>query len=111
MFKFGDNKMIQSLKKVHHPVDIAGVSATLTTDVVAYDTSLLLSKEAMKKAITRIDFQQVKISILGKRVDIKFTSTGHYRIKLDNKLSDESDFKSNVFFCKYIYKLSLLKKQ
>ena len=54
----------------------------------------------MKKAYTKIDFQQ-KISNFGKKVDIKFTCTGQYCIKLDNKFSGENAFKANaVFFCK-----------
>ena len=40
------------LKKVKIPVIIAGIQATVTTDVVEYDIPLLLSKEAMKKAKT-----------------------------------------------------------
>ena len=39
---------------------VAGVHATITTDVVEYDILLLLSKEAMKKAKTQIDFQEDK---------------------------------------------------
>ena len=40
------------LKKVKIYVIIAGIQATVTTDVVEYDIPLLLSKEAMKKAKT-----------------------------------------------------------
>ena len=59
---------------------------------------MLLSKESMKKANTKIDFWQDKIPIFGKIVDITYTSIGHYCIKVDNKFSDENVFKSNVFF-------------
>lgn len=112
MFKFGDNKMIKSLKLVKFPVIIAGVPATITTDVVKYDIPLLLSKEAMKKANTKIDFKQDKVIIFGKEINIKFTSTGHYCIKLDNYFSEENYVKSNiVLFCKSITKSSSLEKQ
>ena len=57
MFKFGESEIMISFKIAQFLVDIAGVSATITTDVVAYDIPLLLSKEAMKKANTKIDFQ------------------------------------------------------
>ena len=33
-FKFGDSKLVKSFKKVKIPVIIAGVQATVTTDVV-----------------------------------------------------------------------------
>lgn len=42
---------------MQYPINIAVVSVTLTTGVVAYDISQLRSK-AMKKAITKIDFQK-----------------------------------------------------
>ena len=51
-FKFGDSNLWKVLKKVKIPVIIAGIQATVTTDVVEYDIPLLLSKEAMKKAKT-----------------------------------------------------------
>ena len=111
IFKFGDNKVIKSLKRVKIPVIIAGTSATITTDVVQYDIPLLLSKEAMKKARTQIDFEEDKVLIFGKKVDIKFSSTGHYCIKLENKFTDEEAFKSNiVLFCNYLSKCSSLEK-
>ena len=111
IFKFGDTKNIKSLKKVKIPVVIADVSATITTDVVEYDIPLLLSKEAMKKAKTHIDFKEDKVIIFDKKIDICFTSTGHYCIKLDNKLSDEKTFKSNIaLFCTNMQNLSSQEK-
>ena len=77
-FKFGDSKLVKSFKKFKIPVIIAGVQVTVTTDIVEYDIPLLLSKEAMKKAKTQIDFQEDKINIFDKKVEIYFTSTGHY---------------------------------
>ena len=87
-FKFGDSKLVKSFKKFKIPVIIAGVQVTVTTDIVEYDIPLLLSKEAMKKAKTQIDFQEDKINIFDKKVIIYFTSTGHYCIKLKSKVSD-----------------------
>ena len=110
-FKFGDSKIIKSLKKVKIPVIIAGVKATITTDVVEYEIPLLLSKEAMKKAQTQIDFKEDKVNIFGQKVKIYFTSTGHYCIKLKSKPSDKNSFKSNaVFLCNDIEKLSNTQK-
>lgn len=54
----GGNKMIKGLRKLKLPVNIAGVSATITNYVGAYDMPLLLTKEAMKKANTKMDFKQ-----------------------------------------------------
>ena len=102
---------MKSFKKVKIPVIIAGVQATVTTDVVEYDIPLLSSKEAMKKAKTQIDFQEDEINIFGKKVKIFFTSTDHFCVKLKSKLSDENVFKTNaVFLCSNIHNLSSTKK-
>ena len=102
---------MKSFKKVKIPVIIAGVQATVTTDVVEYDIPLLSSKEAMKKAKTQIDFQEDEINIFGKKVKIFFTSTDHFCIKLKSKLSDENVFKTNaVFLCSNIRNLSSTEK-
>ena len=42
-------------KLVKIPATSAGISATITTDVLKYDIPLLLNKEAMKKAYNHID--------------------------------------------------------
>ena len=73
MFKFADNKMIKSF--------IKKVQFAITTDAVAYNIPFLLSKDAMKKANTKIDFQEDKISIFGKGVDIKFFRSLLYNIR------------------------------
>lgn len=70
----------------------------ITKDVVEYDIPILLSKEAMKSAKPQIDFQEDKVIMFGKKVKIYFTSTGHFCIKLDNKFSNEDNFKSNILF-------------
>ena len=51
-FKFGESELVKSFKKVKIPVIIAGVQATVRTDFVEYDITLLLSRETMKKAKT-----------------------------------------------------------
>ena len=70
---------------IHIPVTLAGVPVMLTTDVIDDDIPLLLSKETMKKANTQIDFKEDKVCIFGKKVDIKFSSSGHYCIDIDKK--------------------------
>ena len=99
------------LKRLKIPVIIVGLQATVTKDVVEYDIPLLLSKEAMKKTKTQIYFQEDNINTFGKNVQIYFTSTGHYCIKLKSKLSDENVFKTNaVFLCSNIHNLSSTEK-
>ena len=82
-FRFGDGKSVISEQCVSIPCKIAGVSVNVETDVVKSEIPLLLSKESMKKAGTKIDFVKDKINIFGKEIDLKFTSSGHYAIPLN----------------------------
>ena len=74
--------MIKSNRCVKIPVKIAETPVILSTDVIDYDIPLLLSKEAMKKAKTQIDFCEDKVHNFGRKIDIKFSSSGHYCIPL-----------------------------
>ena len=97
-FKLGDGKIVTSEKCISIPCKIAGERLNVVTDVVKSEIPLLLSKESMKKAGTKIDFVKDKIIIFGKEISLQFTSSGHYSIPLhdyhkDLKLSiDESKF-------------------
>lgn len=39
--------------------------------------------------------------MFGKKVEINFAVTGLYSVTLNNSLSDENTFKSNIFFFTY----------
>ena len=81
-YKFGDGKTVSSLKSVSIPAQIGKREVSIKTDVIDNELPLLLSKEAMKKAQTKIDFTKDKINILSQKMDIKFTSSGHYSIPI-----------------------------
>lgn len=82
-FRFGDGKSVISEQCVSIPCRIAGVSVNVETDVVKSEIPLLLSKDSMKKAGTKIDFVNDKINIFGKEINLTFTSSGHYTIPLN----------------------------
>ena len=84
-FKFGDGAVQTSLKKVIIPADINGTKVKIETDVIDNNLPLLLSKSAMQKAATKIDFKNNKVTMFGKVQDIHFTTSGHYCIPLDRK--------------------------
>ena len=87
-FRFGDGQLFKSSKQVTLPASIANMDVSITTDVVDCDLPLLLSKDAMKTAKVKLDFVNDKVNILGKNVDLSFTSSGHYTIALnDSKLN------------------------
>ena len=52
----------------------------------------------MKKANTKIDFANDKVNILGKEVDLEFTSSRHYAIPLRDSCNDlDSDLEESQF--------------
>ena len=55
-FKFGDGETVGSLKSVIIPAQIGNSEIMIQTDVISSELPLLLSKDAMKKANTKIDF-------------------------------------------------------
>ena len=82
-FKFGDGKIVASEKSVVIPCNIAGKNVSLKTDVVKSEIPLLLSKESMKAAESKIDFVNDRINIFGKDIHLHFTTSGHYAIPLN----------------------------
>ena len=67
-FKFGDGETADSLKSVIIPAQIGNSVIMIQTDVTSNELPLLLSKDAMKKANTKIDFTNDKINILGQEI-------------------------------------------
>ena len=55
-FKFGNGDAVSSSKKVVLPVTIGSKNVKLEADVVDTEIPLLMSKAAMKKANTVLDF-------------------------------------------------------
>ena len=95
-FKFGDGKSVSSARCVSIPCRIAEKSVTVETDVVKSEIPLLLSKNSMKKANTKIDFTNDKVNIFGKEVDLQFTSSGNYAIPLRDSCKDlDSDLEES----------------
>ena len=81
-FRFGDGNSLKSSKRVTFPAKIGEKNIMIKTDVIASDLPLLLSKEAMKKANVKIDFSNDVVKILDQKVNIVFTSSGHYAVPI-----------------------------
>ena len=56
---------------------------SLKTDVVKKEIPLLLSKESMKGAESKIDFVNDRIDMFDKDILLHFTTSGHYAIPLN----------------------------
>ena len=63
------------------PAVRAGQNMLLTIEVIENDIPLLLSKDAMKKANTYIDFAN-EIIILNKEIPVNLITSGHYCIPI-----------------------------
>ena len=82
IFKFGNGEPVHSTKLVTIPTQIGSQKVRLTTDVIPITLPLLLSRKAMKRANTKIDFASDKINMFGNDIDVCFTSGGHYCIRI-----------------------------
>ena len=51
VFRFDNGKQLKSNRKIEIALTIADTPKLLTTDVISFDISLLLSKESIKKPI------------------------------------------------------------
>ena len=71
-----------SVLKVVLPVTIGNNKISLETDVADTDIPLLLSKAAMKKSSTIIDFDKDTAILFGKQQLLVKTTSGHYAIPL-----------------------------
>ena len=56
---------------------------SLKTDVEKSEIPLLLSKESMNAAESKIDFVNDRINMFGKDIHLHFTTSGHYAIPLN----------------------------
>ena len=78
--RFGNVKVFKSIKHVTLPTFTEKKNILLTTKVIENDIPLLLSKDAMKKAKTCIDFSKDKIKSFDKKAPVKFSTSRHYCI-------------------------------
>ena len=83
-FKFGSGKRYHSLYKVKIPAKIGSKKLFISTDVVEAEIPLLLSKDAMKKAGTEINFVKDSVTMYGEELDVQITQSGHYAIPLND---------------------------
>ena len=91
VFKFGKGDSIRSTGKIVIPVQFGTRKATIESDIVEADVPLLLSKEALKKAETVLDFNNDTALMFGEKQTLIATESGHYAIPLS--ITKERDAK------------------
>ena len=90
MFRFGNGKSFKSKGKVDIPANLGSHKVKINADVVDLDIPLLMSRNTMKKAGTKLDFVNDRVNMLGEDIDLNFTSSGHYIIQLNKVLQDKN---------------------
>ena len=108
-FKSGDGNKLNSLYKVILPCVIANIEVSIITDVVDSDIPLLLSKDAMKRAGTCLNFEDDSFTMLKKKIPLSCTSSGHYYIPITKPLPAKRKFK-HILFIKEISSKNTAKK-
>ena len=84
-FWLGNGKVFKSIKRVFLPTFIANKNVLLSTEVIENDIPLLLSKEAIKKAKTYIDFSKDKIIFFDEEAPVKFSFQMIEKIRIEIK--------------------------
>ena len=96
-FKFGNGQELPSIKHVTLPCIIGNVKVDINTDVVESEIPLLLSKAAMKKAKTKLDFVNDKVQMLGRTFELSCTDNGHYYVPITKSLPVNGDSREVLF--------------
>ena len=91
-YKFSDGNILNSLYKVILPCVITDIEVSITTDVMDSDIPLLLSKDAMKRTGTCLNFEDDSVTMLKKKIPLSCTSSGHYYIPITKPLPDKCKF-------------------
>ena len=90
-FKFGSGKVFPALYRTRVPAKIGSRALTIEVDVVDTDIPLLLSRKAMKKAETNINFKNDTVTMFGEELPVIVTKSGHYALPLDDKIQIMKD--------------------
>lgn len=85
-FRFGDGEEVVSSQEVEFPVIIGVKKIKIKANIVDSEIPLLLSKASMKRAGLILNFNEDTAVILGRKVKLHCTSSGHYCIPLSNTL-------------------------
>lgn len=94
-FKFGSDEKFPGLFKAKIPAKIGQKKIFITTDVIETTIPLLMSKDAMKSASTKIDFMTDSVSMFGEKQDVHVTQSGHYAIALNDSKNIMRDIQCN----------------
>ena len=75
VFRFGDGKCYEATRKVTIPAMIGDTEVQIETQAVNCALPLLLSKNSIQKAGTKINFQKYKAIMFDKEIGLRFTTS------------------------------------
>ena len=102
-FKFGTGQRLSSLKRVILPRMIGGVRVDISADIIDADIPLFLSKSAMKRAKTLMDFEKDTICLLGRKIKLNTTTSGHYYVPITKPMPTDQRNARCCLFGKSVY--------
>ena len=79
-FKFGDEVIVQSIKKIVFPSYLGSLRSEITTDLVNCKTPLLLRNRSMKRAKLILDFSNDTTKIASENIKLPISTSGHYML-------------------------------
>ena len=82
MYRFGCGNKLPALEHVGIPAMIGESKVIIGTDVVEGDIPLLFSRESMKKCGSNLNFREDTLEILGQKLNLVVTDSGHYALPL-----------------------------
>ena len=86
-YRFGVGKKLKALKSVEIPLFIGTKKTSIVVDVVRGDIPLLFSRSSLTKAKAVMDFENNSINMLGQKIPLLDTSSGHCMISLKRPLN------------------------
>ena len=88
-YKFGNGKEVQAVETVKIPVFFGKVKSVLTIDVIPVLLPLLLSKSSLQKGNAEINFKNNTLTILGQKLPLHETRSGHLLVSLSRPMDIE----------------------
>ena len=83
VYKFGGGEMRPSKCVVAIPCHLAGKNVSIRSEVVEADIPLLLGNSSLKKAKAVLHISEAKIELMGEKVDLMETNSGHFSIEVN----------------------------
>ena len=83
-YKFGDGAQITAITSATIPVVIGTTKGQMNVDIVPSNIPLLLSKDSMKRANMKLNFENDTITAFGESINLIITKSGHYAVPITN---------------------------